>query len=114
MLSWEAQAPCEGAQHKVKVLQCAGRLCAGSVCLIMSVIILQEEYLLHQANTMRLIGGLSKEGGIRAVADSVYPYLSLAAEAFLGQLLNSMVKIRLQREDMGRSGGRGVGGRGVG
>jgi hypothetical protein len=84
---------------------------------VVSAVVLQEEYLLHQANTMRLVGRLSKEGGIRAVADSVYPYLSLAAEAFLGQLLNSMVKIRLQREDMGRSGGwgtmRGSGGQGA-
>jgi hypothetical protein len=73
-----------------------------------SDVVLQEEYLLHQTNTLRLVGRLSKEGGVRAVADSVYPYLSLAAEAFLGQLLNSMVKMRLQREDMGRSGGWGL------
>jgi hypothetical protein len=51
---------------------------------------------------MRLVGRLAKEGGVKGVSDAVYPYLSLAAETFLGQLLNTMVKMRLQREDMGR------------
>lgn len=62
----------------------------------------QEEYLLNQPATMRLVGRLAKAGGVKGVADAVYPYLSLAAETFLGQLLNNMVKMRLQREDMGR------------
>lgn len=62
----------------------------------------QEEYLLDPAKTLRLVGRMAKEGGVRAVSDSVYPYLSLAAETFLSQLLNSMVKMRLQREDLGR------------
>lgn len=68
----------------------------------MTCALLQEEYLLNQPNTLRLVGRLGKEGGVRAVSDAVYPYLSLAAETFLAQLLNSMVKMRLQREDMGK------------
>ena len=64
--------------------------------------VLQEEYLLNPSSTMRLVARLAKEGGVAAVSDAVYPYLSLAAETFLAQLLNNMVKMRLQREDLGR------------
>lgn len=62
----------------------------------------QEEYLLNQGATMRMIARLAKEGGVKAVSDAVYPFLSLAAETYLGQMLNSMIKMRLQREDMGK------------
>jgi hypothetical protein len=49
-----------------------------------------------------MVARLAKEGGVKAVSDSVYPFLSLAAETYLGQMLNSMTKMRLQREDMGK------------
>jgi hypothetical protein len=62
----------------------------------------QEEYLLSNTATMRLVALAAKEAGVKAVSDSVYPYLSLAAEAYLNQLLNGMVKMRLQREDLGK------------
>jgi histone H3/H4 len=72
------------------------------MCALVCLPPLQEEYLLNPAATMRLVARLAKEGGVKAVSDSVYPYLSLAAETFLGQLLNNMVKMRLQREDLGK------------
>jgi hypothetical protein len=62
----------------------------------------QEEYLLSPGPTMTLVARAAQEGGVRAVGDSVYPFLSLAAEAFVTQLLHSLVKMRLQREDMGK------------
>jgi len=52
--------------------------------------------------TLTLVARAAKEGGVKAMSDAVYPYLSLAAEAFLAQLLNNMVKVRLQREDLGK------------
>jgi histone H3/H4 len=51
---------------------------------------------------MAAVARAAREGGVKAVSESVYPYLSLAAEAYLVQLLHSLAKMRLQREDLGK------------
>jgi len=63
---------------------------------------LQEEYILNQGPTMTLVAKAAKQGGVRAVGEDVYAFLSLAAEAHLSQLLHSLVRTRLQREDLGK------------
>eukprot|EP00879_Flechtneria_rotunda_P001547 GHRR01001705.1.p1 GENE.GHRR01001705.1~~GHRR01001705.1.p1 ORF type:complete len:804 (+),score=378.70 GHRR01001705.1:1329-3740(+) len=67
----------------------------------------QEEYILNLANTMSLVARAAKRTGVKAVGEDVYAYLSLAIEAHLAQLLHNLVKVRLQREDLGK-GYRGV------
>lgn len=58
--------------------------------------------MLNLDPTMALVAREAKRQGVRSLGEGVYAFLSLAAEAHLTDLMHSLVKTRLQREDLGK------------
>lgn len=64
--------------------------------------VLQVEHVLNRTKAEHLVATSARAGGVTAVDDAVFPFLDMAVQTHVGNILDGMVKVHLQRGDLGR------------